>query len=161
MAISLNRVTLIGNVGKDPEIRSTQDGREVASFPLATSESWRDKTSGDKKERTEWHRVVIFSQPLINVLKNYVHKGSKLYIEGALHTRKWNDQNGVERQTTEIVIQSYSGSIMMLDGKGQPYSAQPSGESNSVNRDPSHIEDKQSKSNNNFEIEHLDDEIPF
>lgn len=160
MAISLNRVTLIGNVGKDPEVRSTQDGREVASFPLATSESWRDKSSGDKKERTEWHRIVIFSQPLINVIKNYVHKGSKLYIEGALHTRKWNDQNGVERQTTEIVIQSYNGSIMMLDGKGQPYTAQTSGESNSVNREPTHMEDKQSK-NNNFEIEHLDDEIPF
>lgn len=155
MAFSLNKVTLIGNIGKEPEIRTTQDGREIASFPLATSESWKDKSSGEKRERTEWHKVVIFSQPLINIIKNYIHKGSKVYVEGALHSRKWQDQSGVERQTTEIVIQSFNGTVMILDSKG------------GAKNDEHGYNDKDSGGLNNdkpdtpFEVESLDDEIPF
>lgn len=117
MAGSLNRVFLIGNVGRDPEIRSTQDNREIASFSLATSETWKDKVTGEKKEKVEWHRVVVFSSNLVNLIKNYVHKGSKLYIEGSLQTRKWNDNTGVEKFSTEIVLQQYNGNIVLLDGK--------------------------------------------
>lgn len=150
MAFSLNRVTLIGNVGKDPEIRSTQDGREVASFTLATSEAWKDKATGEKRERTEWHKVVIFSQPIISIIKNYVHKGSKLYVEGALHSRKWTDQSNIERSVTEVVIQSYHGTIMILEGRH--------GVQKGDMKDPHMMEDK---SSNSFDIETLDDEIPF
>lgn len=118
MAGSVNKVILVGNVGKDPEIRRTQDGRPIANLSLATSESWRDKNTGEKKEKTEWHRVVIFSEPLCKVVEQYVKKGSKLYIEGALQTRKWTDQAGVEKYSTEVVLQGYSGSLTMLDGAG-------------------------------------------
>ncbi len=117
MAGSLNKVMLIGNLGKDPEIRSTQDGREIATLNLATSESWKDKNTGERKEKTEWHRVVIFNEGLVNVVKNYVKKGSKLFIEGQLQTRKWTDKDGAEKYTTEIVLQNYNGSLTMLDGK--------------------------------------------
>lgn len=116
MAGSVNKVILVGNVGKDPEIRRTQDGRPIANLSLATSESWRDKATGEKKEKTEWHRVVVFSEPLCKVIEQYVKKGSKLYIEGALQTRKWTDNAGVEKYSTEVVLQGYSGSLTMLDG---------------------------------------------
>lgn len=155
MAGSLNKVTIIGNVGKDPEVRSTQDGREVASFSVATSESWKDKNSGEKKERTEWHRVVVFSQPLINLIKSYIHKGSKLYVEGALHTRKWNDQSGAEKQTTEIVLQSYSGTIMMLDSRTSN-SNSPSSHQND-DKSPEHL----SSDKTAYVAEEVEDEIPF
>lgn len=111
---SLNRVSLIGNLGHDPEVRSTQDGRQVASFSLATSESWKDK-SGDKKERTEWHKVVVFNENLISAVKSYVKKGSKLYVEGSLHTRKWTDKDGNEKYSTEVVLQNFGGKIILLD----------------------------------------------
>ena len=116
MAGSVNKVILVGNVGKDPEIRRTQDGRPIANLSLATSESWRDKTTGEKKEKTEWHRVVIFSEPLCKIVEQYVKKGSKLYVEGALQTRKWTDQSGVEKYSTEVVIQGFNGLLTMLDG---------------------------------------------
>lgn len=151
MALSLNRVTLIGNVGKDPEIRSTQDGREIASFTIATSEVWKDKTTGEKRERTEWHNVVVFAQHLVNIIKSYVHKGSKLYVEGSLHSRKWQDQAGVERKTVEVVIQSYHGTIMMLEGKHSPARTED------MSKEPISTDDKTP----HFEVEHLDDEIPF
>jgi len=118
MAGSVNKVILVGNVGKDPEIRRTQDGRPIANLSLATSETWRDKNTGERKEKTEWHRVVIFSEPLCKVVEQYVKKGSKLYIEGALQTRKWTDQSGAEKYSTEVVIQGYNGSLTMLDGAG-------------------------------------------
>lgn len=118
MAGSVNKVILVGNVGKDPEIRRTQDGRPIANLSLATSDTWRDKNTGERKERTEWHRVVIFSEPLVKVVEQYVKKGSKLYIEGALQTRKWTDQSGAEKYSTEVVLQGYSGSLTMLDGAG-------------------------------------------
>lgn len=117
MANSLNKVLLIGNIGRDPEIRTTQDGKEIASFSLATSEVWKDRNSGEKREKTEWHRVVIFSQPLVNVIKNYARKGSKVYIEGALQTRKWTDQAGAEKYSTEIVLQAYNSTLLLLDNK--------------------------------------------
>jgi single-strand DNA-binding protein len=116
MAGSVNKVILVGNVGKDPEIRRTQDGRPIANLSLATSESWRDKATGERKEKTEWHRVVIFSEPLCKVVEQYVRKGSKLYVEGALQTRKWTDQSGAEKYSTEVVLQGYNGSLTMLDG---------------------------------------------
>jgi single-strand DNA-binding protein len=117
MAGSVNKVILIGNVGKDPEIRRTQDGRPIANLTIATSESWRDKNSGEKKEKTEWHRVVIFSEPLCKVVEQYVKKGAKLYIEGALQTRKWTDQAGVEKYSTEVVLQGFGGTLTMLDSR--------------------------------------------
>lgn len=117
MSGSLNKVTLIGNLGRDPEIRSTQDGREIANLAIATSESWKDKNTGERKEKTEWHRVAIFNDGLVRVVKNYLKKGSKVYIEGQLQTRKWVDQTGAERYTTEVVLQGYSSSLIMLDGR--------------------------------------------
>ena len=116
MAGSVNKVILVGNLGRDPEIRSTQDGTKVANLSLATSESWRDKNTGERKERTEWHRVVIFNERLVDVIEKYVKKGSKLYIEGALQTRKWTDNTGAEKYTTEVVLQRFRGELTMLDG---------------------------------------------
>ena len=117
MAGSINKVILVGNVGKDPEIRSSSEGKEIATIVLATSESWKDKATGEKKEKTEWHRIVIFNENLVNVVKNYIKKGHKLYIEGSLQTRKWVDNSAIERYTTEIVIQNYNGNITMLDSR--------------------------------------------
>jgi single-strand DNA-binding protein len=109
----LNKAILIGNVGKEPEIRSTQDGREIASFSLATSQTWKDK-SGERKEKTEWHNIVVFSEGLVRVIKGYVKKGDKLYIEGAIQTRKWVDKEGNDRYSTEIVLQGFNASLVML-----------------------------------------------
>jgi single-strand DNA-binding protein len=118
MAGSVNKVILVGNVGRDPEIRSTQDGTRVGNLSLATSESWRDKNTGERKERTEWHRVVIFNERLVDVVEKYVKKGAKLYIEGALQTRKWTDNTGAEKYTTEVVLQRFRGELTMLDSRG-------------------------------------------
>lgn len=112
---SLNKVLLIGNLGKDPEIRSTHDGREVANIVLATSEKWTDKNSGEKKEKTEWHRISCFNPGIVNVIRNYLKKGSKVYIEGQLQTRKWQDKDGKDCYSTEIVLQGYSCQLTMLD----------------------------------------------
>lgn len=119
MAGSVNKVILIGNLGRDPEIRSTQNGGKVANLSIATSESWRDRSSGERRERTEWHRVVVFSEGLIRIIENYLRKGSKVYVEGALQTRKWTDQQGQERYTTEVVLQNFGGTLTMLDGRGE------------------------------------------
>ena len=118
MAGSVNKVILVGNLGRDPEIRSTQDGTRVANLSLATSESWRDKSSGERRERTEWHRVVVFNDRLVDVCERFLKKGSKIYIEGALQTRKWTDQSGQEKYTTEVVLQKFRGELTMLDGRG-------------------------------------------
>ena len=118
MAGSVNKVILVGNLGRDPEIRSTQDGLRIANFSLATSESWRDKATGERKERTEWHRVVIFNEKLVEIVEKYLKKGAKIYIEGALQTRKWTDNSGQERYSTEVVLQRYRGELTMLDGRG-------------------------------------------
>ncbi len=117
MAGSVNKVILVGNLGRDPEIRSTQDGVRIANLSLATSENWRDKNTGERRERTEWHRVVIFNERLVEVAEKYLRKGSKIYIEGQIQTRKWTDQSGQDKYTTEIVLQKYRGELQMLDGK--------------------------------------------
>ncbi|MBR0958674.1 single-stranded DNA-binding protein [Bradyrhizobium japonicum] len=118
MAGSVNKVILVGNLGKDPEIRRTQDGRPIANLSIATSETWRDKNTGERKEKTEWHRVVIFSEPLCKIVEQYLKKGAKVYIEGALQTRKYTDQSGVEKYSTEVVLQGFNSTLTMLDGRG-------------------------------------------
>ena len=118
MAGSVNKVILVGNLGKDPEIRRTQDGRPIANLSVATSESWRDKATGERKEKTEWHRVVIFNEGLCKVAEQYLKKGAKVYIEGALQTRKWTDQSGAEKYSTEVVLQGFNSTLTMLDGRG-------------------------------------------
>jgi len=118
MAGSVNKVILVGNLGRDPEIRSTNDGTRIANLNLATSESWRDRTSGERRERTEWHRVVIFNENLVTIAEKYLRKGSKIYVEGALQTRKWTDQQGQEKYSTEVVLQRFRGELTMLDGRG-------------------------------------------
>ena len=118
MAGSVNKVILLGNLGRDPDIRSMQNGKKVCTLSLATSDSWKDKETGEKKEKTEWHRVVVFNEGLIGVVESYVKKGTKLYIEGSLQTRKWTDESGNEKYTTEIVIQGYGGRIDIVSAKG-------------------------------------------
>jgi|UPI0004004E60 single-strand DNA-binding protein len=117
MAGSVNKVILVGNLGKDPEIRRTQDGRPIANLSIATSETWRDKGTGERKEKTEWHRVVIFNEGLCKVAEQYLKKGAKVYIEGQLQTRKWTDQSGVEKYSTEVVLQGFNSNLTMLDGR--------------------------------------------
>ena len=147
MSGSLNKVILIGNLGNDPEIRSTNDGREIANFSLATGESWKDKVTGEKKEKTEWHRIVCFNEGLVKVIKEYVKKGTKLYIEGQLQTRKWLDNTNQEKYTTEVVLQGYNANIILL-GTG--------------NNSMGQSEQSTTPSNNPvFENDELDDNIPF
>ena len=136
MAASVNKVILIGNLGADPEIKRTQDGRPIANLRIATSESWRDKSTGERKEKTEWHTVVIFAEPICKVAEQYLRKGSKVYIEGGLQTRKWTDKDGKDRYSTEVVLQAYGGVMTMLDGKSD--NAPPSrvaGENDDMNDD--------------------------
>ncbi len=118
MAGSVNKVILVGNLGRDPEIRSFQNGGRVANLSVATSENWRDKATGERKERTEWHRVAIFNDRLVEVVEKYLKKGAKVYIEGQLETRKWTDQSGQEKYTTEVVLRQFRGELTMLDGRG-------------------------------------------
>src|SRR6201982_1003281 len=118
MAGSVNKVILIGNLGADPEIRRTQDGRPIANLRLATSDSWRDKANGERREKTEWHRGVIFQENLCRIAEQYLKKGSKVYIEGALQTRKWQDQSGQDRYSTEVVVQGFRGELTLLDRAG-------------------------------------------
>ena len=147
MSGSLNKVILIGNLGNDPEIRSTNDGREIANFSLATGENWKDKVTGEKKEKTEWHRIVCFNEGLVKVIKEYVKKGTKLYIEGQLQTRKWLDNANQEKYTTEIVLQGYNANLILL-GTG--------------NNSMGQFEQSTAPSNNPvFENDELDDNIPF
>ena len=123
MAGSVNKVILVGNVGKDPEVRSTQNGGKIANLTLATSETWNDRASGERKEKTEWHKVSIFNDRIVDVVEKFVKKGSKIYVEGSLQTRKWTDQQGQERYTTEIVIGRFNGQLTMLDGRRDEASA--------------------------------------
>ncbi len=155
MVGSVNKVILIGNLGRDPEIRSTQDGREIANLAIATSESWKDKNTGERKEKTEWHRVVIFNDGLVNVVKNYLKKGSKVYVEGQLQTRKWTDKDGHEKFSTEVVLQGFSSVLTMLDGKNAG-SGESSGGGNYGNS-----YSQPSSSGQKAPAELMDDEIPF
>src|SRR6185437_5749613 len=147
MAGSVNKVILIGNLGADPEIRRTQDGRPIANLRLATSESWRDKASGERKEKTEWHRVVIFNKNLAEVAEKYLRKGSKVYVEGSLQTRKWTDKDGQEKYSTEIVLQNFRGELTMLDTRGEGGGGR---ERVGAGEAPA-----------SFQREEMDDEIPF
>ena len=126
MAGSVNKAIIIGNLGADPEIRRTQDGRPIVNMTVATSESWRDKNTGERKEKTEWHRVVIFSEGLAKVAEQYLNKGSKVYIEGQIQTRKWQDQSGADKYTTEIVLQGFNASLQILDSRQDNASQQGS-----------------------------------
>lgn len=122
---SVNKVILIGNLGKDPEVRATQGGTKIANLSIATSEHWKDKSSGERREKTEWHRVVIFNERLVSVAEQYLKKGSKVYLEGSLQTRKWTDQSGTEKFSTEVVLQNFRGELTMLDGKGAAQTTAP------------------------------------
>lgn len=121
MSQSVNKVILVGNVGKDPEIRKTQSGQTIVNLSLATSESWKDKTTGEKREKTEWHRIVVFSEALAKIIERLVKKGSKLYVEGQLQTRKWTDQSGIEKFSTEVVLQGHGAILNVLDAKSDTY----------------------------------------
>ncbi|WOI54779.1 single-stranded DNA-binding protein [Parvularcula sp. LCG005] len=158
MAGSVNKVILIGNLGQDPEVRAFSNGGQVCNLSIATSESWKDKSTGERRERTEWHRVSIMSEPLVRVAQNYLKKGSKVYIEGQLETRKWQDKDGQDRYTTEVVLRPYRSELTMLDGRGDNagggYGQQISGGASSGGGSNPGYEDRGSK----FE---LDDEIPF
>lgn len=148
MAGSLNKVTLIGNLGRDPEIRTTNEGKEIASFTVATSDVWKDRATGEKRERTEWHRIVVFNEGLVGVIKNYMQKGSKVFIEGSLQTRKWTDPQGAEKYTTEVVLQNYNATLILLDSRESGIPRSSAGEG-------AHENEKQ------LEHSELDDEIPF
>ena len=119
MAGSVNKVILVGNLGKDPEVRTTQDGQKIVNFTLATSETWNDRASGERKEKTEWHRVVIFNENLATIAEKYLRKGGKVYVEGALQTRKWTDQSGQEKYTTEVVLSKFRGDLTLLSGRAE------------------------------------------
>ena len=119
MAGSVNKVILVGNLGRDPEVRTSQDGSKIVNLSIATSETWKDRSSGERKEKTEWHRVVIFNDNIVKVVENYVKKGSTVYVEGALQTRKWTDQQGVEKYSTEIVVSRFKGELTMLGGRSE------------------------------------------
>ena len=152
MAGSVNKVILVGNLGKDPEIRRTNDGRPIANLSVATSESWRDKNTGERKEKTEWHRVVIFNENIAKVAEQYLKKGAKVYIEGQLQTRKYTDKDGAEKYSTEIVLQKYRGELTMLDGRGD------SG-GDRMERSPAMA--GAGEGGRSFQRADLDDEIPF
>ena len=166
MAGSVNKVILVGNLGKDPEIRRTRDGRPIANLSIATSETWRDKGTGERKEKTEWHRVVIFSEPLCKIVEQYLKKGAKVYIEGALQTRKWTDQSGVEKYSTEVVLQGFNSTLTMLDGRADGEGASGGGgfssprESSGFAGAPARQERKPSSAPA-FESGSMDDDIPF
>jgi single-strand DNA-binding protein len=152
MAGSVNKVILVGNLGADPEVRHTQDGKPIVNLRVATSESWRDRNSGERKERTEWHRVVVFSEGLAKICEQYLHKGSKVYIEGQLQTRKWQDKDGQDRYSTEIVLSGFNGTMTMLDSRsGQGAGASTSGS----------YGDTPAAGGADFAASDLDDEIPF
>ena len=152
MAASLNKVMLIGNLGADPVIRQTQDGKRLAQLSLATSESWKDKSTGEKKEKTNWHRIVIFNDGLAGVVESYLKKGSKVYVEGQLQTRKFTDQSGQEKYTTEVVLGNYNGALTMLDSRGGM-------SSDSIQDMPSDV--NQDMNNSPAPDLDIDDEIPF
>ena len=157
MAGSVNKVILIGNLGADPEIRSLGSGDRVANLRIATSETWRDKSSGERKEKTEWHRVVIFNENLVKVAENYLKKGSKVYIEGSIQTRKWADQSGVEKFSTEVVLQKFRGELTMLDGRGDAERDESGGDRGGFSSGP---RAQSSGPREDFSAD-LDDEIPF
>jgi single-strand DNA-binding protein len=160
MAGSVNKVILIGNLGADPEIRRTQDGRPIANLRVATSESWRDKTTGERREKTEWHRVVIFNEGLCRIAEQYLKKGSKVYLEGSLQTRKWQDKDGHDRYSTEVVLQGFNSQLTMLDTRAGGGAAEPS-DSDFGDRGPSAARERKPALAGAGKSADMDDEIPF
>ena len=158
MAGSVNKVILIGNLGADPEVRRMQDGRPIVNLRVATSESWRDKQSGERRERTEWHRVVIFNEGLAKIAEQYLRKGSKIYVEGQLQTRKWEDQSGQERYSTEVVLQGFNSALTMLDTRGGGGAEDRSGRGTDFG---SSGPMEKTESGSGSLKEEIDDEIPF
>ncbi len=162
MAGSVNKVILVGNLGADPEVRRTQDGRPIVNLRVATSESWRDKATGERKEKTEWHRVVIFSEGLCRVAEQYLKKGSKVYLEGQLQTRKWTDKDNIERYSTEVVLQGFNSNLTMLDGRGVGGgSSADEGGSGSDFGSSAPRERKPAMAAAGSKRDDMDDEIPF
>jgi len=159
MAGSVNKVILVGNLGADPEIRRTQDGRPIANLRIATSENWRDKTTGEKREKTEWHRVVIFNENLCRIAEQYLKKGAKVYIEGQLQTRKWTDQQNIERYSTEVVLQ-FNGTLTMLDSRGGGAADQDNGTADFGSSGPTTRERKPAMASAGRGND-MDDEVPF
>lgn len=160
MAGSVNKVILIGNLGQDPEFRSFQNGDRVASFSIATSESWKDKATGERKEKTEWHRVSVLNQGLVKIVESYVKKGSKIYIEGQLETRKWQDQSGQDKYTTEVVLRPFRGELTLLDGRsggGSGYA----GDSAPSNDYGSSAPAASASAGGSASVDMMEDEIPF
>tara|TARA_B100001029_G_C15022693_1_gene431614 strand:+ start:550 stop:1005 length:456 start_codon:yes stop_codon:yes gene_type:complete len=151
MAGSVNKVILLGNVGKDPEIKATQNGSKLASFSIATSKRWKDKQTQEYKDKTEWHKVVIFGEGLVDIVEKYVKKGSKIYIEGELQTRKWSDQQGNDRYTTEVILQGYNSTLTLLDNRGN------TNQSIENKSEDISVEDNSEKSGDS----NIDDDIPF
>ena len=160
MAGSINKVILIGNLGNDPEVKTMQSGDRVANLSVATSESWKDKATGERKERTEWHRVVVFNQNLINVCENYLKKGSKIYVEGQLETRSW-EQDGQKKYTTEVVLRPYRGEITMLDSKGSSGGGFASQGQDDYGSGFGGGSSSSAKSSSRAPVNELEDEIPF
>ncbi|HEY3948284.1 single-stranded DNA-binding protein [Phenylobacterium sp.] len=160
MAGSVNKVILIGNLGADPEIRSLNSGDRVANLRIATSENWRDKGSGERREKTEWHRVVVFNENIVRVCEQYLRKGAKVYVEGALQTRKYQDQSGAERFSTEIVLQKFRGELTMLDGRGEGAEAGEGGGYSNGGGFSSGPRTQSAAPREDFSAD-LDDEIPF
>ena len=164
MAGSVNKVILLGNLGQDPDIRTMQNGKKVCTFSLATSDSWKDKETGEKKEKTEWHRVVVFNEGLIGVVENYIKKGTKLYIEGAIQTRKWTDDSGTEKYTTEIVIQGYGGRIDIVSAKGnnqEHLESQDMADSNDTSEKKIDSKDDKEKTTDDKSDNLNEEDIPF
>ncbi|HEY8617490.1 single-stranded DNA-binding protein [Phenylobacterium sp.] len=160
MAGSVNKVILIGNLGADPEIRSLNSGERVANLRIATSETWRDRSSGERKEKTEWHRVVVFNENIVKVCEQYLRKGAKVYIEGSIQTRKWSDQSGQEKYSTEIVLQKFRGELTMLDGRGEGGGAGDRDSGGYGGGFSSGPRNQSSAPREDFSAD-LDDEIPF
>lgn len=162
MAGSLNKVMLIGNLGADPEVRRLQDGKAVCNLRIATSDSWRDKNTGERRERTEWHKVVIFNENLVKVAEQYLRKGSKVFIEGALQTRKYTDKDNIERYSTEIVLQAYNGQLTMLDGRsGGAGEGASTGGDDFGSASPMRSAGGAGRGQQSFQRGELDDEVPF
>ena len=158
MAGSVNKVILVGNLGRDPEVRQTQDGKPIVNLSVATSENWRDRATGERREKTEWHRVVIFNDRLADVAQKYLRKGSKVYLEGQLQTRKWTDQSGQERYSTEVVLSQFRGELTMLDGRG---GGGESGFASDAPEDDTPARSSASRPARAPATQDLDDEIPF
>ncbi|PZO86158.1 MAG: single-stranded DNA-binding protein [Micavibrio aeruginosavorus] len=164
MAGSINKVILVGNVGNDPEIKTMQSGDRVANLSIATSETWKDKNSGERKEKTEWHRVVVFNQNLVNVVENYIKKGAKLYVEGQLETRSYENKDGQKVYTTEIVLKAFRGEITMLDSKGSSaggFASQGQDDYGSAGFGGGSSSPSRSSSQSRAPIDELENEIPF